>query len=70
MHIGGGMRKCALCIPKEIKALAEACETLKRVPCQFWACEGWEQPFEEMKTCYVCQEIQSINKIIEEARNG
>ena len=52
----------------DTELLAETLEVLKRVPCQFWSCEGWEQPFVHMKTCYVCAEIQRLTKLVKEAK--
>lgn len=45
-----------------IQLLRNALETLERVPCQFWACDGPDEPFVSMKTCYVCAQIQDLRK--------
>ena len=38
-------------------------EVLERVPCQFWACEGWEAGHQDMKTCFVCDEIIRLRNL-------
>ena len=38
-------------------------DTLNRVGCQFWACEGPDAPFEQMKTCIVCDLIVRIRMV-------
>lgn len=39
------------------EALADALNTLERIDCQFWACEGPDVPPEDMITCIRCQSI-------------
>ncbi len=40
--------------------VAAAIETLRTVPCTFWACQGPDEPFEHMVTCSLCQTIQDM----------
>ena len=28
--------------------------------CTFWACPGWQEPFEDMATCGPCQVVQEL----------
>lgn len=42
--------------------LKEVVETLERVGCQFWACDGpYKRPV-HMKTCYVCETLHDLYK--------
>lgn len=50
-------------VDKEV--LDNALETLKRTPCTFWACPGWDKPFEHMKTCSLCSTIQELQQEID-----
>jgi hypothetical protein len=34
--------------------VVEGIEVLERIGCQFFACPGPDAPFEDMKTCYIC----------------
>lgn len=45
---------------KRGKALAEALESLEHIECQFFACPGPDEPFEDMATCHRCATIQMI----------
>ena len=49
--------------PEELDSIGITLEVLKRVPCQFWACDGWEKPFVNMGTCFVCAEIQRLTAL-------
>lgn len=44
--------------------LASAVEVLLRVGCQFWDCPGPDEPFEEMRTCYVCVQVQALREAL------
>lgn len=49
--------------------LREALETLERVGCQFWACEGPDAPEVHMKTCFCCSMIKKLRKHLEEKKH-
>lgn len=40
--------------------LAETIETLERVGCQFWACDGPTLEPVDMKTCYACETLAKL----------
>ena len=44
--------------------LEEILETLYTIDCQFFACDGPDKPFTNMKTCRRCHAIQKIRKIL------
>lgn len=41
-------------------SLAEMVETLERVGCQFWACDGYETPPQDMVTCHCCEVLYRL----------
>ena len=48
------------------KLLQEAIESLEKAKCDFWACPGPDEPFEDMMTCHTCYALQCLQKIIKE----
>ena len=42
--------------------VSEIIECLDRVPCQFWACEGPDEPPKDMITCHVCQMLYGLKR--------
>ena len=46
-----------------LRQLMESTETLERADCQFWACPGPDEPFQDMATCFVCEQVQK-NRVI------
>lgn len=40
--------------PELLEALEKTLETLECMPCRFFACDGPDEPFVDMSTCYVC----------------
>ena len=46
--------------------LFEGLEALQQAPCIFWACDGPDKPFVNMKTCRVCAAVQDLRKVLTE----
>lgn len=42
--------------------IAEILERLEHIPCIYWACEGPDQPPEDMVTCHVCWLIYDLRQ--------
>lgn len=40
----------------------ELIDLLERVGCQFWTCKGPDEPYVNIATCAVCQEIKALRK--------
>jgi hypothetical protein len=51
-----------------LSLLKEVQNTLKRLDCQFFACEGYQKKPEDMKTCARCESIWKINQHINPKR--
>lgn len=51
-----------------IEHLESVLNTLGYVPCQFWACDGPDEPFVDMCTCVRCAQIQETRAMLERLR--
>jgi len=46
-------------------ALKDALTSLERAECQFFACDGPDAPFVDMKTCHRCHAIMQIREVLQ-----
>lgn len=46
--------------PETLTLWQDVLDTLERVGCPSWCYPGPDAPFDDMATCYVCQQVHDI----------